>query len=124
MIGKLELTFSSRLTSEQRDAAEASVRAMIEKVSAEAATIQALRAQRQELRRALAAPIDALILADAKAAAALKALSKDASDVGDFQPLQPADFPDHQGSRLPPPRVTPYVLAIPAVPPFDYAWKY
>ena len=124
MTGKLELTFSSRLTSEQRDAAEASVRGMIEKASAEAAAIQALRAQRQELRRALAAPIDALILADAKAAAALKALSKEASDAGGFEPQRPAEFPDHQGSRLPPPRVSPFTLAIPAVPPFDYAWSY
>lgn len=124
MSGKLELTFSSRLTSEQRDVAEASVRGMIEKASAETAAVQALRAQRQELRRALAAPIDALILADAKAAAALKALSKDVSDAGGFEPLRPADFPDHQGSRLPPPRLSTFTLAIPAVPPFDYAWSY
>ena len=122
MTGKLELTFSTKLTSEERDLAEASVRGMIEKASAEAAAVQALRAQRQELQRALAAPIDALILADAKAAAALKALSKDAQGAGGFEALRPADFPDHQGSRLPTPRVTPYTLAIPAVPPFSYAW--
>jgi hypothetical protein len=122
MTGKLELTFSTKLTSEERDLAEASVRGMIEKASAEAAAVQALRAQRQELRRALAAPIDALILADAKAAAALKALSKDAQDAGGFEPLRPADFPDHQGSRPPTPRVSPLTLAIPAVPPFSYAW--
>ncbi|THD75201.1 MAG: hypothetical protein E7813_01725 [Bradyrhizobium sp.] len=108
MTGKLELTFSTKVTSEERDLAEASVRGMIEKVSAEAAAAQALRAQGQELQRALAEPIDALILADAKAAAALKALSKDAQDAGGFEPLRPADFPDHQGSRLPSPRVSPY----------------
>ena len=124
MTGKLELTFSSKLTSEQRDVAEASVRGMIEKASADAAAGQALRAKRQELRRALASPIDALILADAKAATALKALSKDASDVGGFEALRPADLPDHQGSRLPPPRLSTFTLAIPAVPPFDYAWSY
>lgn len=121
MTGKVELTFGPRLTSEERDLAEASVRAMIEKTSAEAAAVQALRAKRQELQRALAEPIDALIRADAKAAAALKALSKDAQESG-FEPLRPVDFPDHQGSRLPTPRVTPYTLAIPAVPPFSYAW--
>jgi hypothetical protein len=119
----LELTFSTKLTSEERDLAEASVRGMIEKASAEAAAVQALRAQRQELQRALAAPIDALILADAKAAAALKALSKDVQDAGGFEPLRPADFPNHQGSRLPTPRATPFTLAIPAVPPFSYAWS-
>ncbi|HEY7230781.1 MAG TPA: hypothetical protein VH558_10460 [Pseudolabrys sp.] len=117
MTGKLELTFSPRLTSEERDLAEASVRGMIDKASAEAAAVEALRAQRQELQRALAAPIDALIRADAKAAAALKALSKDAQDTGGFEPLRPADFPDH-----PTPRVSPFTLAIPATPPFSYAW--
>ncbi|HEY7296885.1 MAG TPA: hypothetical protein VH684_03025 [Xanthobacteraceae bacterium] len=123
MTGKLELTFSTKLTSEERDLAEASVRGMIEKASAEAAAVQALRAQRQELQRAAAAPIDALILADDKAAAALKVLSKDAPDAGGFEPLRPADFPGHQGSRLPTPRVSPFTLAIPAVPPFSYAWS-
>ena len=54
---------------------------------------------------------------------ALEALSKDARDAGGFEPLRPADFPDHQGLRPPPPRVSPFTLAIPAVPPFSYAWS-
>ena len=125
MTEKLELTFSGRLTSEQRDLAEASVRGMIEQASSQAAADQELRAHRQELRRALAAPIDALIHADAKAAAALKSLAKDASDAGGFEPLQPTpDFPGQQDSRLLPPSLTPFALAIPVGPPFDYAWNY
>ncbi len=124
MTGNLELTFSDRLSSEQRDVAEASVRAMIEKAGADAASGQASRARRQERRLALTAPIENLIRADPKAAASLKALSEDASEAGGFDLLRLTDVPDIQGLQLPPPQLSVFTLAIPATPPFDYAWSY
>ncbi|MFT3670981.1 hypothetical protein [Aestuariivirga sp.] len=123
MEGTLDIQFREGLTTEQRNVAEASVRAMLARHTAEGAAASLRRQQKDEFRQRVVDRLGKLILEDPAVAATLTAATQSRLR---SEALSLDGVPVQMESRLalPPAGPTPFTLAIPIEPPFDYTWQY
>jgi hypothetical protein len=121
MADGIEITFANHVSMADRHLAEQSVYAMVEQTRAKSLEMLKQRAELRALSEAVFAPIEALLMADPKAAAALETSRSLRVKWDDTAP------PD-SGANLVSPGLFPQpptnVIYIPGDPPYDYAWKW
>jgi hypothetical protein len=121
MLDGVEIQFSDSLTEAQRELAEQSISAMVERGRTEAAAARARSAEEDKLRDAISAPLAKLVQADPAAVAALRKLSKIQIESDDDLHMEgPVTAPRSGG--LPGPSV--FATTESRLPPYDFAWRW